>query len=301
MAGTGRGRRLRDDRRRRGRHGAAPLVFADSVACRSGSASAAVYAIFAEAGLHDDVMFIGAGKLGLPDNAVVAFALGADMVNVGREAMLAIGCIQAQKCHTDRCPTGVATQNPWLARGLDPALKSVRCANYVRTLRRDLLKLAEATRGRAPRADRDRRPSRSSTARPRHARCTRSTGTTRVGLPVGRGPRRDRPPDDGDGPARHRGAARRRDSTRLGRHRLDRVDGVHGLTPVSRRVRRSGTPSPAFRHAESGINARQQTYGNAQHDVPKRKTRARRAQRGYPLCSSARWCWRSFVAGYSSR
>jgi hypothetical protein len=81
----------------------------------------------------------------LPDNAVVAFALGADLVNVGREAMLAVGCVQAQKCHADTCPTGVATQNPWLAHGLDPALKSVRCANYIRTLRRDLLKLAEAT------------------------------------------------------------------------------------------------------------------------------------------------------------
>ena len=66
------------------------------------------------------------------------------MVNVAREAMLAIGCIQAQKCHTDTCPTGVATQNAWLAHGLDPALKSVRAANYVQTLRRDLLKVAEA-------------------------------------------------------------------------------------------------------------------------------------------------------------
>ncbi|MCW2621143.1 MAG: putative glutamate synthase, partial [Frankiales bacterium] len=86
----------------------------------------------------------GAGKLGLPDNAIVAFALGCDLVNVGREAMLAIGCIQAQKCHTDTCPTGVATQNAWLTRGLDPALKSVRAANYIKTLRRDLMKVAEA-------------------------------------------------------------------------------------------------------------------------------------------------------------
>ena len=60
------------------------------------------------------------------------------------EAMLAIGCIQAQKCHTDTCPTGVATQNPWLARGLDPARKAVRAANYIGTLRRDLMKVAEA-------------------------------------------------------------------------------------------------------------------------------------------------------------
>jgi glutamate synthase domain-containing protein 2 len=103
-----------------------------------------VYSTFATRGLHEQVVFIGAGKLGLPDNAVIAFALGCDMVNVGREAMLAIGCIQAQKCHTDRCPTGVATQDRWLARGLDPTLKSVRAANYVKTLRRDLLKVSEA-------------------------------------------------------------------------------------------------------------------------------------------------------------
>ena len=57
---------------------------------------------------------------------------------------MSIGCIQAQKCHTDACPTGIATQSPWLTRGLDPALKSVRAANYIKTLRRDLLKVSEA-------------------------------------------------------------------------------------------------------------------------------------------------------------
>jgi glutamate synthase domain-containing protein 2 len=124
--------------------GAAPLVFADSVAFPFRVAFAKVYKRFAEAGLCDDVTFIGAGKLGVPDNALVAFALGCDMVNVGREAMLAIGCIQAQKCHTDTCPTGVATQDPWLMHGLDPTLKAARCANYVKTLRRDLLKVSEA-------------------------------------------------------------------------------------------------------------------------------------------------------------
>jgi glutamate synthase domain-containing protein 2 len=124
--------------------GAAPLIFTDSVSLPFQLGFARVYSIFAAAGLAERVRFIGGGKLGLPDNAVVAFALGCDMVNVAREAMLAIGCIQAQKCHTDTCPTGVATQNAWLARGLDPQLKSVRAASYVRTLRRDLLKVAEA-------------------------------------------------------------------------------------------------------------------------------------------------------------
>ncbi|MFC5175789.1 FMN-binding glutamate synthase family protein [Nocardioides taihuensis] len=124
--------------------GAAPLVFSDAVAYPFRIGFTEVYRRFAAAGLSDDVTFIGAGKLGLPDNAMVAFALGADLVNVGREAMMAIGCIQAQKCHTDHCPVGVATQSPRYTRGLDPTLKSERLANYVRTLRRDLLKVAEA-------------------------------------------------------------------------------------------------------------------------------------------------------------
>jgi glutamate synthase domain-containing protein 2 len=124
--------------------GAAPLLFTDSVSLPFQLGFARVQAVFARAGLAEDVVFVGAGKLGLPDNAVVAFALGCDMVNVGREAMLAIGCIQAQKCHTDTCPTGVATQNAWLTHGLDPELQSVRAANYISTLRRDLVKVAEA-------------------------------------------------------------------------------------------------------------------------------------------------------------
>jgi glutamate synthase domain-containing protein 2 len=124
--------------------GAAPLIFTDSVSLPFQLGFARVYSTFARAGLHEQVTFIGGGKLGLPDNAIVAFALGCDMVNVAREAMLAIGCIQAQQCHTDTCPTGVATQNAWLAHGLDPALKSVRAATYIGTLRRDVRKVAEA-------------------------------------------------------------------------------------------------------------------------------------------------------------
>ncbi|NGM12880.1 FMN-binding glutamate synthase family protein [Verrucosispora sp. CWR15] len=124
--------------------GAAPLIFTDSVSLPFQQGFARVYPVFAERDLHEQVVFVGSGKLGLPDNAVVAFALGCDMLAVGREAMLAIGCIQAQKCHADTCPTGVATQNAWLTRGLHPASKAVRAAHYIKTLRRDLMKVAEA-------------------------------------------------------------------------------------------------------------------------------------------------------------
>lgn len=127
-----------------GGSGAAPLVFADHVSLPFRIGFPRVYRTFAAAGLADDVVFVGSGKLGLPGSGLMAMALGCDLVNVGREALLSIGCIQAQRCHTGRCPTGVATQVPWLVRGLDPDLKSVRCANYVVALRRELLRLARA-------------------------------------------------------------------------------------------------------------------------------------------------------------
>ncbi|CAB4920227.1 unannotated protein [freshwater metagenome] len=124
--------------------GAAPLAFTDHVALPFKLGFARVYGTFARAELQEDVVFIGSGKLGLPINALSAFALGADQINVGREAMLSIGCIQAQRCHTDHCPTGVATQNPWLTRGLDPDVKAVRTTSYVRALRGELGRLARA-------------------------------------------------------------------------------------------------------------------------------------------------------------
>ncbi|MEM7261282.1 MAG: FMN-binding glutamate synthase family protein [Planctomycetota bacterium] len=122
--------------------GAAPLVFTDHVSLPFRVAMARVYRTFAEHNLHRSVVFVGAGRLGLPQRALAAFALGCDLVNVGRTAMLSVGCIQAQKCHTGHCPTGVATQNPWLVRGLDPTDKAGRVAQYVLTLRKELLQLA---------------------------------------------------------------------------------------------------------------------------------------------------------------
>jgi glutamate synthase domain-containing protein 2 len=124
--------------------GAAPLAFSDHVAMPFKVGFARAYRAFAERDLTDGVVFSGAGKLGFPEAALFAFALGCDLVAVGRESMLSVGCIQAQRCHTGRCPTGVATQSRWLTRGLDPTLKSVRFANYISTLRHELLQLSLA-------------------------------------------------------------------------------------------------------------------------------------------------------------
>ncbi|MDR1999256.1 MAG: FMN-binding glutamate synthase family protein [Frankiaceae bacterium] len=124
--------------------GAAPLLFADAVSLPFRLGFSRVYGAFAELELTDQLTFIGSGKLGLPQNAAVAFALGADMVNVGREALLSIGCIQSQRCHTGKCPVGVATQDPRLARGIDVPDKTRRAASYLIALRRELIRVAGA-------------------------------------------------------------------------------------------------------------------------------------------------------------
>jgi len=124
--------------------GAAPLVFTDHVALPFKMGFARVYSAFAREGIADRVTFIGSGKLGFPEAALFAFALGCDMVNVGREAMMAIGCVQAQICHTGGCPVGVATQSKWLTRAVVPDEKSERLANYIIALRAELQSLSRA-------------------------------------------------------------------------------------------------------------------------------------------------------------
>jgi len=119
-------------------------VFTNNVALPFRRGFARVYLSFAKFGLHQHVVFGGSGKLGFGADALAAISLGADLIHVGREAMLAIGCVQAQRCHTGHCPTGVATHSRWLTRGLDPTQKSVRCANYIVSLRAELLRLAHA-------------------------------------------------------------------------------------------------------------------------------------------------------------
>jgi glutamate synthase domain-containing protein 2 len=124
--------------------GAAPLTFSDHVALPFKIGLARVFREFSQAGLQEHIVFIGSGKLGFPQESLLSMAMGCDMINIARTAMMAIGCIQAQECHTGKCPTGVATQNRWLMRGLDPADKAARLANYVTTLRKEILELCHA-------------------------------------------------------------------------------------------------------------------------------------------------------------
>jgi glutamate synthase domain-containing protein 2 len=124
--------------------GAAPPAFADHVSLPFVYAFSNIYKLFQDKGLSERVVFIASGKLGFPGKAMMALAMGADIINVAREAMMSIGCIQAQICHTNRCPAGIATSNKWLQHGVDPALKSERLYNYIKSLRKEILEITHA-------------------------------------------------------------------------------------------------------------------------------------------------------------
>lgn len=124
--------------------GAAPPSFADHVSLPWIYGFSDIYKLFQKHQLEERVVFIGSGKLGFPAKAAMAFAMGVDCINVAREAMMSIGCIQAQVCHTNRCPAGIATQNKWLQNGINIPLKSERLAQYFKTFKKELLEITHA-------------------------------------------------------------------------------------------------------------------------------------------------------------
>lgn len=124
--------------------GAAPRAFADHVSLPWVYGFSAVYQLFQRYNLTNRITFIGSGRLGLPDSAIMAFAMGADIINIAREAMLSIGCIQAQICHTNRCPVGIATNNKWLVSGLHPTMKSERFYNYMKSFTKEINEITHA-------------------------------------------------------------------------------------------------------------------------------------------------------------
>lgn len=124
--------------------GAAPPSFADHVALPFIYGFKEIYKIFLKHELTERITFVAGGKLGFPAKAAMAFAMGADVINVAREAMFSVGCIQAQECHTNRCPTGVATQNKWLQAGINIKDKSDRVNYYFNNFRKELLEMTHA-------------------------------------------------------------------------------------------------------------------------------------------------------------
>jgi glutamate synthase domain-containing protein 2 len=98
--------------------GAAPLEYTNSIGTPLKEALVFVDDILTGYGLRDQIKLIASGKVITGFQLVKHLALGADICNSARGMMLALGCVQSLSCNTNKCPTGVATQDPKLAKGL---------------------------------------------------------------------------------------------------------------------------------------------------------------------------------------
>ncbi len=110
--------------------GAAPLEFSNSLGMPLREALVLVSDILIGFDLRKDIKVIASGKVFSGFHLVKNLALGADICNSARGMMIALGCVQSLVCNTNRCPTGIATQDQELARGLVVADKAERVARY---------------------------------------------------------------------------------------------------------------------------------------------------------------------------
>ena len=124
--------------------GAAPMPLIDSTGMTVRESLPILVDLLEARGLRERIKVVASGKLVTSADAAWALAAGADMVNNGRGFMFALGCIQALKCHTNNCPSGVATHDEDLQKGLDPTDKSERVARYVRTMLKEVEMIAHA-------------------------------------------------------------------------------------------------------------------------------------------------------------
>ncbi|WP_243647859.1 FMN-binding glutamate synthase family protein [Flaviaesturariibacter flavus] len=124
--------------------GAAPLEFTDHLGMPIYDALAFVHQTLKKYNLAERITVIAAGKIITGFDLLKAMALGASVCYSARGMMMALGCIQALVCDSGRCPVGVATQNPSLYKGLDPADKAVRIYNFHRKTIEATCELMEA-------------------------------------------------------------------------------------------------------------------------------------------------------------
>ena len=110
--------------------GAAPIEFVDHVGTPLREALRLVHNTLVGIGLRDRIKLGASGKIISAFDMARVMALGADWCNSARGFMFAIGCIQAQACHTGKCPTGVTTQDPKRQKALVVEDKSVRVASF---------------------------------------------------------------------------------------------------------------------------------------------------------------------------
>ncbi len=125
--------------------GAAPIEFADSIGMPLRDGLSFAVDTLKGFDLKKDIRVIASGKVFNGFHIARLIAIGADMVNVARAMMLATGCIQALQCHKNTCPTGVATQDIGLMKGLVVEDKAQRVANFHEATIKSFIELIAAS------------------------------------------------------------------------------------------------------------------------------------------------------------
>ena len=110
--------------------GAAPVEFSNRLGMVCLEAVSLVNNALVGVGLRDRIRIVASGKTASSFDLLAKIAVGADTVNAARTMMMAIGCIQSKHCNTNLCPTGIATQNPARAKGINIEEKSERIKNF---------------------------------------------------------------------------------------------------------------------------------------------------------------------------
>jgi glutamate synthase domain-containing protein 2 len=116
----------------RGATGAAPKVIRDNVGIPIELAVAAVDQRLRAEGIRNRASIVAAGGVRSSSDVVKVIALGADAVYIATAALVAIGCTVCQKCHTGKCPWGIATMDPYIAKRVNPEIASERLLNLLR-------------------------------------------------------------------------------------------------------------------------------------------------------------------------
>jgi glutamate synthase domain-containing protein 2 len=124
--------------------GAAPLEFADHMGMPLREGLTFVHSALIGTNLRDRIKIGASGKITSAFDIARVMALGADWCNAARGFMFAVGCIQAQTCHTGKCPTGVTTQDPLRQRAIVVSDKSLRVASFHRETVKALAELVAA-------------------------------------------------------------------------------------------------------------------------------------------------------------
>ena len=127
-----------------GGSGAAPQALFDHMSLSIEEALPRAADVLYESGLKDRIRLVASGKLVTSARASWALCVGADFVNTARGFMFSLGCIQALRCHTNTCPTGITTHNPRLQRGLVVEEKFQRVANYATGMNHDIEMIAHS-------------------------------------------------------------------------------------------------------------------------------------------------------------